>query len=155
MAARPGSISPQCNASGPATLTTLLAGADSSWDGPSYMQRDVASGNHSVGYVRYPFWNREGKHDANTHHDRWYSCASCCTCSFVAARMRRRIVSCETPYAAATVRSGSFFSTTRCTTVGQWEAGIPYAGCFGPARQCFITTGGVLPAAVSSSERRC
>ena len=54
--------------------------------------------------------------------------------------MMRRIVSCETPYAAATVRSGSFFSTTRCTTVGHSEAGIPYVGRFGPGRRCLITT---------------
>src|SRR6266480_3781488 len=52
----------------------------------------------------------------------------------------RRIVSYETPYAAATFRSGSFCSTTRCTTVGQWEAGRPSAGCFGPGRRCLITT---------------
>jgi len=42
--------------------------------------------------------------------------------------MMRRIVSCETPYAAATVRSDSFCSTKRCTTVGHSEAGIPYVG---------------------------
>jgi hypothetical protein len=36
-------------------------------------------------------------------------------------------VECETPYAAAKVRSGSFCSTTRCPTVGQCSAGIPYA----------------------------
>ena len=66
----------------------------------------------------------------------------------------RRIVSCETPQAAATMRSGSFCSTTRCTTVGHSEAGRPYAGCFGPGRMCLITTGGVLPSAVSSSASR-
>src|SRR6266566_6726996 len=70
--------------------------------------------------------------------------------------MMRRIVSCETPYAAATVRSGSFCSTTRCTTIGQWEAGRPSAGCFGPGRRCLITAGGELASAVSSSaSRRC
>jgi hypothetical protein len=54
------------------------------------------------------------------------------------------------------MRSGSFCSTIRCTTVGHWEAGIPYAGRFGPGHRCLITTGGVLPSAVSSSaSRRC
>ena len=77
------------------------------------------------GYGGDPCLNRAGKHDAHTHHDRVDRCASCCTCSFIAARMRRRIVSCETPYPAATVRSGSFCSRTRCSTVGHSEAGIP------------------------------
>ncbi len=53
--------------------------------------------------------------------------------------MRRRIVSWETPYASATVRSGSFCSTTRCTTVGHCPVGRLYAGCFGPGRRCLIT----------------
>ena len=35
MAARPGSVSPQCSASGPATPTALLVGVDSSRDDPS------------------------------------------------------------------------------------------------------------------------
>src|SRR6266699_2688984 len=61
----------------------------------------------------------------------------------------RRIVSCKTPYAAATVRSGSFISTTRCTTVGHWEVGIPYAGCFGPGRR-LPTMGRGLVSCVSS-----
>jgi hypothetical protein len=34
-AARPGSVSPQCNARGPATPTALFVGVDSSWDDPS------------------------------------------------------------------------------------------------------------------------
>jgi len=119
------------------------------------MKRDAASGSHGVGYRGHPFLNRAGKHDANTHHDRLDWCASCCTCSFVASRMRRRIVSWEAPYSAATVRSGSLCSRTRCSTVDHSEAGILWAGCFGPGRRCFITTGGVLPAAVSSSASRC
>ena len=53
--------------------------------------------------------------------------------------MRRRIVSWETPYACATVGSGSFCSTTRCTTVGHCPVGRLYAGCFGPGRRCLIT----------------
>jgi hypothetical protein len=35
MAARPGPVSPPCNAKGAATSTTLLVGAESSCDGPS------------------------------------------------------------------------------------------------------------------------
>jgi hypothetical protein len=97
----------------------------------------------SIGCVGDPFLNRAGKHDAPTHHDRLDSGASYCRCTFGAARMMRRIVSCETPYAAATVRSGSFRSTTRCTTVGQCSAGMPYFGCFGPGRRCLIR-GGLL-----------
>jgi hypothetical protein len=62
----------------------------------------------------------------------------------------RRIVSWETPEAAATVRSGSFCSTTRCRTVGHSEAGRPSAGRFGPGRRCLITAGGGLPSADSS-----
>jgi len=31
--------------------------------------------------------------------------------------MMRQLVSCDAPYAAATERSGSFCSTTRCSTV--------------------------------------
>ena len=53
----------------------------------------------------------------------------------------RRIVSCETPNAAAMVRSNSFFPVIRCTTAIHWEAGIPYIGCFGPGRRCLITGG--------------
>jgi hypothetical protein len=41
------------------------------------------------------------------------------------------MVSCETPQAAATRRSGSFCSTTRCSTVGHSEGGRLSAGCFG------------------------
>jgi len=108
----------------------------------------------SIGCVGDPFLNWEGKHDAHTHHDRLYSCASYCRCTFVAARMMRRIVSCETPYASATMRSGSFRSTTRCTTVGQCSAGMPYFGCFGPGRRCLIR-GGLLLWKSSSSARRC
>ena len=92
-AARPGSVSPPCNARSTVTPTALLVGVDSSWDGPSSMKRDGASGSHGVGYGGDPFLNREEKHDANTHHDRLDRCASCCTCTFVAARRMRRIVS--------------------------------------------------------------
>jgi hypothetical protein len=35
MAVRPDSVSPPCNAKGPATPTSLLAGVESSWDDPS------------------------------------------------------------------------------------------------------------------------
>jgi hypothetical protein len=69
--------------------------------------------------------------------------------------MMRRIVSCETPEAAATRRSGSFCSTTRCSTVSHSEAGRPYAGRFGPRRRDLITAGGGLPSVVSSSASRC
>ena len=93
MAARLGPVSPPCNARGPATPTALHVGVDSSWDDPSKMKRDGASGSHGVGYGGDPLLNRAEKYDANTHYDRLDSCASCCTCTFVAARMRRRIVS--------------------------------------------------------------
>src|SRR6266550_6549360 len=53
------------------------------------------------------------------------------------ARTTRRIVSCETPESSATLRRDSFFSSTRCNTVGHWEAGIPYAGFLGPG--CMIS----------------
>src|SRR5207244_10556504 len=108
-----------------------------------------------VGSGENPFLNRAGKHDEHTYHDRLDRCASCCTCSFVAARMMRRIFSCETPYAAATVRSGSFCSTTRCTTVGQCLAGIPYVGCLGPGRRFLIRVGLLLWKILSFIRRGC
>src|SRR2546421_1094503 len=49
----------------------------------------------------------------------------------------RRIVCCETPESSATWRRDAFFSSTRCNTVGHWEAGRPAAGYFGPGlRSC-------------------
>jgi hypothetical protein len=55
MAARLGPVSPPCNARGPATPTAVLVGLDSSWNDPSSMKRDGASGSHSVGYAGDPF----------------------------------------------------------------------------------------------------
>ena len=112
------------------------------------MERDGVFGNHGVGYGENPL-NRAGKDDEHTHHDRLDRCASCGTCSFVAARMRRRIVSCETPYAAATVRRGSFCSTTCCMISGQCSVGRPYVGCFGPGRRLLTIGGGLTSYAPS------
>jgi hypothetical protein len=57
-------------------------------------------------------------------------------------------------YRVSVVRSGSFCSTTRCTTFGHSDVGMPYVGCFGPGRRCFIM-GGWLPSGVASSLSRC
>jgi len=148
------SVSPPCNAKGSATPTALLARVENSGDDPSQMERDGVFGNHGIGSGENPFLNRAGKDDEHTHHDRFDHCASYCTCSFVAARMRRRTVSCETPYAAATVRSGSFCSTTRCMISGHCSVGIPYLGCFGPGRR-LLTIGGGLASWVSSWASNC
>ena len=78
--------------------------------------------------------------------------------------MMRQLVSCEAPYAAATVRSGSFCSITRCTTVASVQqeyriwgvlALVPVCqpsedGCF----ICFIVSEHVLYLEIECARRR-
>jgi hypothetical protein len=112
--------------------------------------RRAELGQTEQGTSRSPAWG-QGKEpaalrDTDQLEERY---ASCCPCGFSTESKRRRIVSCETPYASATFRRGSFCSTTRCSTTGQCSVGRASFGCFGPGRR-LPTTGGGVASAVSS-----